>query len=240
MRSGFARWIFAVAGIGLCGVLLQPHQPSVAVPSLLVVSLPPLPEWPEPVPEPAPVPVAAVKVPRVYKCPVVGTRIVLIGDSFGEGLDPHLQRRASNCGANYVSDVRRGTSASQWVRWIGPVIAYKPVVVVISLGGNDFQGDAELFRTAIDEMVTRLRGGGARVLWVEPLSLPYPDQTGVRQMWKDAVGEDWFRSEHLEYGRAKDGVHTSYLNYRDWAERIWPWVVLKSREASPGVGGEHG
>ena len=120
---------------------------------------------------------------------------------------------------------------TQWVGWLGPVLAYKPAVVVISLGGNDFEGDAEQFRSAIGELVTRLRGGGARVLWVHPLSLPYPDRTGVRQMWKDAVGDDWFRSEHLEYKRAKDRVHTTYINYRDWALRIWPWVVAKSRES---------
>jgi len=215
--------IFAVVVIGLCGTI-QPQRAWVAMPPLLAVSLPSPPELK---------PVARVVprvAPRIYKCPVVGTRIVLIGDSYGEGLDPHLQARASACGANYVSDVRRGTSVTQWVAWIGPVLAYKPAVVVVSLGGNDFQGDADQFHAAIGELVTRLRGGGARVLWVQPLSLPYPDRTGVGQMWKDAVGDDWFRSEHLEYKRAKDKIHTSYVNYRDWALKLWPWVVLKSRE----------
>jgi len=218
--------VAVVVGLGLCGLLLQPQQPSVLSP-LLVTSLPsPVLELPSIVPV-----VATVKPkPVSHKCLVVGTRIVLIGDSYAEGLDPHLQSQALACGANYVSDVRRGTSVTQWVAWIGPVIAYKPVVVVVSLGGNDFQGDTDQFRTDINELVIRLRAGGAKVLWVEPLSLPYPDRTGVRQMWKDAVGDDWFRSEHLEYKRAKDKIHTSYANYRDWAKKLWPWVVLKTYE----------
>ncbi len=193
-----------------------------------------------PIREPPPSDVGLVMAPkpsavrRIRRdCPDA-RKIVLIGDSYGEGIGPHLRRQMMACGIEYSFDARRGTSATQWVRedWIEPVLKGNPDVVIISLGGNDFlRQDIDTVREAIDGIAARVRGSGARLLWVEPLSLPYPDRIGVRGMWRRVAGNDWFRSEHLYYRRASDRVHISYDNYRDWARRIWPWLVRRTQEA---------
>ena len=182
----------------------------------------------------APKPSATRNVREVRKgCPDA-RRIVLIGDSYGEGIGPHLKHPMLACGVEYSFYAKRGTSATQWVRedWIGPVLKEDPDVVMVSLGGNDFlRQDADVIREAVNGIVARVRRSGARLFWMEPLSLPYPDKAGVREMWRKATGDDWFRSEHLHYGRAPDRIHISYDNYRDWAQKIWPWLICKMRKA---------
>ena len=158
-------------------------------------------------------------------------KVFLFGDSYGEGIGPHFSHRMKSCGVEYVWDARRGTSAVQWAQdeWLDPVLEEGADVVMVSLGGNDFQrGDADVVAASIRTITSRIRASGARLLWIEPLSLPYSDKVGVRAMWRKAAGADWFRSKHLEYGRAKDRVHTTWDNYGDWAGRIWPWFVART------------
>lgn len=167
-------------------------------------------------------------------CPTV-ERIALIGDSYGEGIGPHLKPFMERCGVDYTLDARRGTSATQWVRddWIGPVLRVKkPQVVLVSLGGNDFQhGNKPVLQEAVDSLIAQIHAAGARLLWIEPLRLPYRDLVGARAMWKTAVGGDFFPGEELIFKRTPDGVHTSYSNYRRWAKLIWPWLVDKTHES---------
>ena len=193
-------------------------------------------ERPRPVILPAPKPelqVAAVVEPKPDPtCPAV-KRITFIGDSYAEGVAPHLKPFMKACNVEYAFDARRGTSVTQWIRdtWIGPVLDAKPEVVIISLGGNDFQRlDTDVVLGAVDTLVARIQSAGARVLWVEPLSLPYRDLAGVRPKWKAVMGDDWFPSEHLEYKRYSDKVHTLYSNYREWAKLIWPWLVKRTHD----------
>lgn len=170
--------------------------------------------------------------PTVYQCPVTGSRVLFIGDSYAEGLAPQMIPMASECSTPYVPDGRRGTSVTQWARedWIGPALATSQAnVVLISLGGNDFQrNDVESVRSSIDKLLARIRAAGARPLWVEPLSLPFADKIGVRQMWKSAMGSDWFPSEHLQLDRAPDGIHLGGAGYKTWAQEIWPWMAGKT------------
>lgn len=162
------------------------------------------------------------------RCPAAGTRVLLIGDSFAEGLAPQLKSLSAGCSIPYASDGRRGTHASQWQRdsWLGPALAsVSPNVVLVSLGGNDFQNNPATLQVDIDTIAQKIKQAGARLLWIEPLKLPIEDTAGVQDMWRAAVAPgDWFDSSGIDVPRASDGIHTGAAGYKLWAERIWPWM----------------
>lgn len=95
-------------------------------------------------------------------------RIALVGDSYAVGLGPELAKLLS--GFKFSGVV--GTNTSQWANhstacgtcgdWI---TAYKPDIVLVSLGVND--GSAP--NPANYQTIVRgLHGVGARVVWIEP------------------------------------------------------------------------
>jgi hypothetical protein len=185
-----------------------------------------------PVEPPAPGPQPPVEPPVVHDCPRSGEVVAFIGDSFAEGLVPHTRELAKGCGTPFIGDGRSGTSVVQWQHetWIGPTLAQNPSVVLISLGGNDFFKDPETLRQAIDKLVDRIRAAGARPMWIEPHHLPMKEQSGVRQLWKDKMGADWFASWGLPYKKAGDNVHLFPSGYKAWAAEIWPWMSTKTHE----------
>jgi len=182
---------------------------------------------PGPLPEPEP-----VEPPKVFDCPLEGSKVALIGDSFAEGLVPHMGSLARACGTLYIGDGRSGTSVMQWQydSWIGPILHQKPTVVLISLAGNDFFKNPTDLKAAINKLVDRIRGTGARALWIEPNRLPMNEVSGVRQLWKDKMGNDWFPSWDLPYRKAEDNIHLFPSGYKAWAGEIWPWMSTKTHE----------
>jgi lysophospholipase L1-like esterase len=198
------------------------------VTGLLKGSQEPLPPPPVPEPEPPPKP-----VPH-YECPKKDSRVALIGDSYAEGLAPHMGSHARGCNVPYFADARRGTSVVQWQNesWIGQTLSQKPTVVLISLGGNDFFRDPAALKGAIDKLVDRIRFSGAKPLWIEPNKLPLSEQSGVRQLWKNKMGRDWFASWDLPFEKAGDGIHLYPDGYKSWAEKIWPWASGKTHEVT--------
>lgn len=179
--------------------------------------------------DPPPVPVPE------YDCPVEGTRVAMIGDSYAAGLAPQTGKLAQGCGVPFHGDGRVGTSALSWQKdsWLAPVLATSPTVVLISLGGNDFQrGNAETMRQAIETIVTKIRAAGARPAWIEPLELPFEDKLGVKQMWQAAVKGDFFPAAGIDYPRAPDGIHLFPAGYEDWATKIWRWMSVRTHLVS--------
>jgi lysophospholipase L1-like esterase len=155
--------------------------------------------------------------------------VALVGDSYAAGMVPYMQALAEGCGTPYYGDGHVGSSVLQWVgdsEWLTDLRAWQPTVVLISLGGNDFQRQpVSQVHAAIEQLVSTLRSDGALVLWVEPLSLPFADTSGIRDAWKAAVGRaDSYPSLTFEYPRAQDGVHLMPSGYEDWAGKIWRWM----------------
>lgn len=161
-------------------------------------------------------------------CPPPGHRVALIGDSYADGLLPYIAEHAARCETKFYGDGHVGSSVLQWTgqsSWLQEARAFHPTVVLVSLGGNDFQrGPVNDVHAAIEQLVARLRADVARVLWIEPLELPFADTSGIREAWRSAVGNDRYRSLEIDYPRAEDGVHLMPSGYEDWAGKIWRWM----------------
>lgn len=166
-------------------------------------------------------------------CPPSGTAMALLGDSYAAGLAPSMSKLAAACGAPFHGDGRVGTSATKWQQdaWLAPTLATKPDFVLISLGGNDFQvGNPAALKAAIETIVSKIRAAGATPLWIEPLSLPFEDKVGARDMWKQAVGEGyWLSSEGTDFPRGPDKIHLFPDGYESWAEIVWRWASGRAR-----------
>jgi lysophospholipase L1-like esterase len=105
----------------------------------------------------------------------------------------------------------------------------KPTVVMVSLGGNDFvRNDPQNVERAIDSFVKTVRESGARLLWISPPTMPFPDKVGTRGMWQTAIdGEmnvDWYPTEQLEIPRIADRVHPTIAEYSKLSFTLWQWM----------------
>lgn len=174
-------------------------------------------------------------------------RILLVGDSlavgmtntfadlalrnghefFGKGCPP-----GSVGGSSCTSVV--GSSTAQWARdgWIGSALAaFRPTLVLISLGANDFKGSPashQAVRAAASKIVEGIKSVGAEAVWIDPLRMPFDDTANARGAWR-ASGAKVFDSSQLDFKRAPDGIHLSPAGYQGWAEQIWS-----------ALGGQHG
>lgn len=166
------------------------------------------------------------------ECPTQATRVLLIGDSLAVGLGPVMVELAEKCGTPFSQRSFIGAHVTQWhasPRLTDALSSATPTVVLISLGGNDFQrSDPEKVRGAIDTLVDRIMAQGARPLWISPPSMPFSDRIGVREMWRSALrrhpGAAWFATEELQIGRAPDQIHPTAAGYRELAQLIWEWM----------------
>lgn len=174
----------------------------------------------------------APTTPVTRSCPGDGERVLLIGDSLSAGLGPHMGKRARACGTTYFVHGVVGSHVTQWVQpsWLKAQLhRAKPTIVMVSLGGNDFvRNDPQNVQRAIDGFVKTVDESGARLLWISPPTMPFPDKVGARTMWQTAidgeVGVDWFATEQLEIERVSDRVHPTIAEYDVLAGKLWTWM----------------
>jgi lysophospholipase L1-like esterase len=157
-----------------------------------------------------------------------GSSVVLIGDSLSVGMGEPMATLAASCGTPFVTHAKIGTSVTQWAQdsWITPVLALHPSVILVSLGANDFgRGDHDNVVAAIQSLVQQVRSSGARLFWIEPLTMPFPDKIGVEDAWKSAVGADWYPSALLDIPRSPDHIHPTGAGYVTFATAVWRWAA---------------
>ena len=165
-------------------------------------------------------------------CPKRGTRVLMIGDSLVVGLGPVVRKLARACDTPFHYRGVVGSHVTQWVQdhWLMPQLQRaRPDVVMVSLGGNDFRRtDPEKVRVAVDRFVAKIAASGARLLWISPPTMPFPDDIGVRDMWRGAIGGeadvDWFAAEQLEIPRAADRIHPNRPGNRMLSAALWAWT----------------
>ena len=159
-----------------------------------------------------------------------GDRILLIGDSMGVGLAPHLAGLARDEGIEFRSiavggtTIRDWTAGSQAAALRGALAAFDPTVVLVSLGTNDeYLSEASLaeehehLEALLDEL------GGLAVAWIGPPSLPLKDDGDARAMIRE-TSVPYFASDRLDIPRSPDQLHPTVAGYGAWAGMLWSWL----------------
>ncbi len=149
--------------------------------------------------------------------------VTFIGDSLNVGLEPYVTDELAGWDLRHHNRAGKRTQEGlDELRLLGEPLA---PVLVVSLGTNDFDGDAELFERQIEEFLER---AGARrcviwsTLWLNgPLDELNDELRDAARTHPNLELDDWAglvesRSELL----ASDGVHGSPDGYAERASRI--------------------
>jgi hypothetical protein len=140
-------------------------------------------------------------------------RVALIGDSYAVGLGPELAKIFSD----FRFEGHVGTTTSQWANRVRSacdtcgdwLTAFKPDVVLVSLGMND---GAKPNPTNYQIIVRGLQSIGARVVWIEP-----PVTSPARAIIA-SLGVQTVQAPALSL--AADGLHPIPAGYQIWAQKI--------------------
>lgn len=177
--------------------------------------------------------------PRVRLTPE--SRILLLGDSHAQGLDPHLRAYAKEAGYPYGSAFKVGSTIAYWKgqRLAQALEAHKPTLAVVVLGTNDLAGkrSAQTVEADAAELLAELAQVprpdlgfclGADVLWVSPLALFASGAPGPFHALAVAVSgyggcgqAEFFDSAALDVRTGPDLIHATAAGYASWAGAIW-------------------
>jgi lysophospholipase L1-like esterase len=161
------------------------------------------------------------------------SQILLIGDSFANGLTPHFQTLATDERLPYFFGAKDGTTIAEWVQseWLERKLEeFKPSHVLISLGTNDAYSDVSPEQVAEDtaELVSLIQEYQAHPIWIGSPELPdLIGGFGLREEVLDAVQENapyYYNSSEIVIPRSPDGLHPTATGYAGWAALVWNWL----------------
>lgn len=174
------------------------------------------------------------KSPKITNYPSKGETIVAFGDSLVEGVGatkgndfPSVLSRIS--GKSIINMGVSGNTTAQGLARIDEVIAQKPKVVLVLLGGNDFLRKVPLKETFknIDDIVVKIQDSGAVVVLLgikggllsDEYASYFKEISQKRgTLYVSNVLSGLFG--HNEY--MSDGIHPNDVGYRKMVDRIYP------------------
>lgn len=172
----------------------------------------------------------AVLVGRKKPALPTAQRVGLIGDSYAVGLGPELAKILPN----FKFEGHVGTNTSQWANhsaacgtcgdWL---TAYKPDVVLVSLGANDghFSPAPPIsgvpmkpYTGTYQRIVSALQSIGARVVWIEPPANVRTTATDVPAVRAAIASLGVPTVPATTVPIASDGLHPK--SYSAWAQEV--------------------
>ena len=162
------------------------------------------------------------------------SRIIVIGDSFINGMGPHFKALADDENLPLIAMGINGSRLDQWVAspWlIEHLRSFQPTHVLVSLGGNDsytlFTPEEVGARAA--RLVDLIESSGADVIWIGvPPMPPMRDGKPFNEETILAVKDEapyYFDSSTLDIPRSPDGLHPTAAGYAGWAGTVWQWLT---------------
>lgn len=161
------------------------------------------------------------------------TRLLLIGDSLAVGLGPPIAALAREQRVAFDADAEVGTRIDQWATRPDldqHLAAFKPTLVLVSLGTNDeyMQGSwvVGAQQAKLQALLGKLQATGATVVWIGPPTLPKPKSNGIVPMLKAAIPSAYYfpSDTALTLPRGPDGIHPTVAGYAGWAGALWQWL----------------
>lgn len=167
-------------------------------------------------------------------------RVFILGDSHVQMLGPILSRQLEEERIRVVGHESRPGWSTQSYRRTGDLRVLlerrgRPEIVVVSLGGNDWPGSEERYRSQLRWVVEEARAAGAeRILWLGPATSaversPQAAEVGARHErnaeWQrqllPQLGVVWIDSRPMTRRfHAPDGIHFTRSGYRTWARGV--------------------
>lgn len=156
------------------------------------------------------------------------TRVLVIGDSLAVGLAPQIKALAAESQVSFDALATVGTRIDQWAQsgsLVDKLAAFKPTLVLVSLGTNDeyMTGDAVgRQQPYLTQLLARLKD--ATVVWIGPPTLPKPSNGIVGMLQARLPASHYFPSQTLTIPRGPDQIHPTAKGYAGWAGALWQWL----------------
>lgn len=146
-----------------------------------------------------------------------------------QGLNPQIEKLAHETGVEaYDGRGVVGTRIDQWVSspWLDDALLnFSPTLILVSLGTNDEAlgpGAADRQAPYLKELLGKLAGTGADIVWIGPPALPF-EREGVSDLIRQSVPY-YFASDALSIPRGPDNLHPTAAGYAGWAGALWGWL----------------
>lgn len=161
-----------------------------------------------------------------YPLALAGRRVLLVGDSMGEGIAPALQRKVEAAGGRFISAPEQSSTIIWWQgsgKLRALISEHRPDVIFIALGSNElFVKDAESRAAIVRAMVSEI--GRREAYWIGPPSWK-PGSRLVPVIEENFQPGHFYNSEDLNVPRAPDGKHPTAQGYERWVDLIWSWYA---------------
>lgn len=160
-----------------------------------------------------------------------GKTILLVGDSFGEGINPWLQKKVKAAGAHYCQSYKRGTRLEYWAghRLDRALRQCKPDIVFVSLGANhldDKHPEREMVNIILIEMQVLFNPTTrkvAQLYFFGPDS--WKKSTGIEDVIKSLVPNYW-DGRGVKVKRQPDKKHPTMKSFGKLTDLFWGWFII--------------
>lgn len=161
-----------------------------------------------------------------YPFRLTGRKVLLVGDSMGQGIAPFLQRKVEEAGGSFVGAPEQSSTIIWWQgsgKLRALISKHRPDVIFIALGSNElYVKDAEGRAAVIRSMVAEI--GERDAYWIGP-PVWKPGSKLLPVIEENFQAGRVYNSEGLDVPRGKDGKHPTLEGYERWAELIWTWYA---------------
>lgn len=213
---------------------MAPTLPSVLPPAAAAGPRPVEPAVPAPTqPEPVQVPPVASASggtgeaePASAPLPK-GTLVLHVGDSFADSLGAPLGRRLVGAGLRNVLEFKTPSYIPVWASRpdLRSLIArHNPDLVLITLGGNEFEIPSPADRIpAVQRIVSA--AGGRPCVWIAPPR--WKQDTGILSVIREHAAPCRFLDSDSivqDLPRARDGIHPTEAGREEWADAVFTWL----------------
>ncbi len=155
-------------------------------------------------------------------------RILIIGDSMLEGINPRLAAYAAKNGHTLNSVIWYSSTTAYWGNCDTLKVflrRFNPTFIFISLGANElFVSDITAKREhLLKNFLNQI--GDIPYIWIGPPN--WKKDTGINDMIARNVPRgQFFKSDGMHFDRTKDGAHPTHASAALWVDSIARWMPL--------------
>lgn len=154
-------------------------------------------------------------------------RIFVLGDSMGQGVAYGLAQVKQRYPINFNSIAKCSTTTYYWLAYSKleeKITAYKPTVIWVILGANEWNGVNSSTKVRILKIHKRLEKLGIKTYWITP---PVSNATAFYGMIHDVYGNMTYDSRFLSLPRGPDHIHPTLQGYVTWTKEILSTLNIK-------------
>lgn len=154
-------------------------------------------------------------------------KILVIGDSMGEGIAYGLSRLKNKYPIKFKSLAKSSTTTFYWNSELlqnKNIELFSPDIVLIALGTNEWNGVGSATKLRIMKIYNKLQAMGLKSIWITP---PVTKSTKFYEMVHEVYGELTYDSRMLNVPRGPDKIHPTLNGYISWTNDILTAVNIK-------------